>query len=74
MHLVETTCSGATAEEDFLVRQKDLSLSRRNIYQFRFLSKKTRPTIWLSIMSHQTLTFQTVGWSISLNQWWLIRA
>jgi len=30
MHLVGITCSGA--EEDFLVRQKDLSLSRRNIY------------------------------------------
>jgi len=32
MHLVGITCSGAIAEEDFLVRQEDLSLSRRNIY------------------------------------------
>jgi len=32
MHLVGTTCSGVDAEEDFLVRQEDLSLSRRNIY------------------------------------------
>jgi len=32
MHVVGTRCSGAIAKEDFLVRQKDLSLSRRNIY------------------------------------------
>jgi len=32
MHFIGTTCSGAIAEEDFLVRQEDLSLSRRNIY------------------------------------------
>jgi len=41
MHLVGISCSSAIAEEDFLVRQEDLSLSRRNIYPFRFLSKKT---------------------------------
>jgi len=43
MHFVRTTCSGA--DDDFLVRQEDMSLSRRNINQFRFLSKKTGPTI-----------------------------
>jgi len=32
MHLVGTTYSGAIAEENFLIRQEDLSLSRRNIY------------------------------------------
>jgi len=32
MHLAGTTCLGAVAEEDFLVRQEDLSLLRRNIY------------------------------------------
>jgi len=32
MHLVGTTCSSAIPEEDFLVKQEDLSLSRRNIY------------------------------------------
>jgi len=41
MHLVET----AIAEEDLLARQEDLSLSRQNIYQFKFSSKKTGPTI-----------------------------
>jgi len=32
MHLVGITCSSAIVEEDFLVRQEDLSLSKRNIY------------------------------------------
>jgi len=45
MHLVGITYSGANAEKDFLIRQEDLSLSRPNIYPFRFLSKKTGPII-----------------------------
>jgi len=36
MHLVGTTYSGTIAEEDFLVRQEDLSLSRQNLSLFKF--------------------------------------
>jgi len=45
MHFVGTACSSAISEEDFLVRQEDLSLSRRNIYHrldFKVTVKENR--------------------------------
>jgi len=54
-------CLGAISMENFLIRQEVLFLTKYlNLLLSRLFSKKIEFTIWLPIMPHQTLTFQTL--------------